>query len=256
MQVRPLPGAFFPMPQRNKQHSPASFNILAGLACELNAPLKSLATSSQKLLDEYKDRDFEYVAYKDFKNIITTLQQMNRQLKRCSQTTQQMMRLDKGKDHARSEPYQINAVIGEIIDLLGQQFKSARVKIITRLEKNLPLIAIDKVDCHQVVHNILINAVQAMPAGGKIKIRTSLNKNGNMVVLTIEDEGIGITPEHLSKVFEPFFTTKERGVEKSTGLGLSIVYAIVHDAGGNTHIQSSLRKGTTVYIDLPVFVRV
>ena len=241
------------MPSKNKPGSPASFNVLSGLAHELNAPLKSLVTSSQKLLDEYKDRDFEYVAYKDFRNIIITLQQMNRQLKHCSQTTQQMIRLNKGKEPSRSGSCRINDVIHEIIDLLDQQLKSARVRITARLGKSLPLIAMGKVDCHQVVHNILINAIQAMPAGGKIKIRTGLDKNNNVALLDVEDEGVGITPGHLSKVFEPFFTTKERGVEKNAGLGLSIVYSIVHASGGDIHIRSSLRKGTTVHIDLPLF---
>jgi len=240
------------MPSKNKPGPLASFDVLSGLAQELDAPLQSLVKSSQKLLDDYKSRDFEYIAYKDFKNIIATLEQMNRQLKRCRMTTEHMLHLSKGKGGVLSRPSDVNAAINEVTGLLDQQLKSAKDKVVMHLADNLPLAVIGKVELHQVIHNVLINAIQAMPAGGKIKIRTGLDKDRNMVAINVEDEGVGITSEHLSKVFEPFFTTKERGVEKSTGLGLSIVYAIVHAAGGDIHIQSSLRKGTTVRIDLPV----
>jgi signal transduction histidine kinase len=89
-----------------------------------------------------------------------------------------------------------------------------------------------------------------MPSGGTIKVKTLL-KNG-MIGIDVADDGIGITPEHLSKVFEPFFTTKERGIDKSAGLGLSIIYAIIEACGGTIHIKSSLRRGTTVEIALPI----
>ena len=91
-----------------------------------------------------------------------------------------------------------------------------------------------------------------MPSGGVIKVQTSLNKQGDMIMVNVIDQGVGITQEHLSKVFEPFFTTKERGLEKSAGLGLSIIYSIINAAGGFIHIKSSLRNGTTVQISLPV----
>ena len=238
------------MPSQNEKNPLESFEVLAGLAQELDAPLQSVTKISQKLIDDYKSRDFEYVSYKDFKNILNTLEQIHRQLNRCCQTTGRMKQLSKLKE--RSGMCQVNEVIGEIISLLEQQLEVAKTKVSIRLGLNLPLVAMGKVECHQVVHNVLINAIQAMPAGGKIKIRTGLDKNKNMVTIDIEDEGIGITPEHLSKVFEPFFTTKERGVEKNAGLGLSIVYSAVHVVGGDVHIQSSLRKGTSVHIDLPV----
>ena len=230
-----------------------SFNVLSGLAQELDAPLRSLVKSSQKLLDDYKSRNFEYIAYKDFKNIITTLEQINRQLKRCCLTTERMLHLSKRGKSSSSHFCQVNDVIKEIVGLLGQQLESAKARVMVHLDNGLPLAKIGRVECYQVIHNVLINAIQAMPAGGKVKVRTGLDKGRAMVTVDIEDEGIGITPEHLSKVFDPFFTTKERGVEKNAGLGLSIVYSIVHTVGGDVHIQSSLRKGTKVHMDLPVF---
>lgn len=234
-----------------RKNNSLSFDALSGLAQELNAPLQSLVKSSQKLLDEYKSRNFEYLAYKDFKNIITTLEQMQRQLKRCAITTERIINLGPRPSDSSPQICQPNEVVRDIVHLLAQQIGSARIKVVTSLQENLPPVKIGKVECHQVIYNVLINAVQAMPAGGIIRIRTKFNKTQNAVAIEIEDEGVGITPEHLSKVFEPFFTTKERGVEKNAGLGLSIVYSLLHSFGGDIYIQSSLRRGTKVHIDLP-----
>jgi signal transduction histidine kinase len=220
--------------------------ILSGLAHELDSPLQSISKSTQKLIDEYKRRDFEYLSYKDFTKIITTLEQMNRQLKRCCATTGRML------VRSSTGSCAINEVIREITALLKQQIKAAGIKMSLRLAKDIPPVRLGKVECHQVIHNVLVNAMQAMPAGGAVRIRTARDRLNKRAVVEVQDEGVGITPEHLSKIFEPFFTTKERGFEKSAGLGLSVVHAIVEKAGGGIHIKSSLRTGTIVRIDLPL----
>jgi signal transduction histidine kinase len=160
-----------------------------------------------------------------------------------------------GKRQARlaKNNCQINDVITSIIGDLSQQFRSARIKLVSRLGKQLPLANVGPVECHQIIHNVIINAIQAMPGGGVIKVRTFLDKEHRNIGIDVTDEGVGIAPDHLSKIFDPFFTTKERGIDKSSGLGLSIIYSIINAAGGSVHINSSLRKGTTVQISLPVY---
>jgi signal transduction histidine kinase len=229
-----------------------SFTVISGLAHELDSPLKSILARTQKLIKDYKDRDFEFISYKDFKVIISTLEQLERQLEHCSQTTSRM--LYAGKRHARLEDNncQINAVIKNVIGDLSQQLKLARIKLVPRLGNQLPLVTVGPVECHQIIHNVIINAIQAMPGGGTIKVKTLLNKTSEFIDIDVTDEGVGITPDHLPKVFEPFFTTKERGIDKSSGLGLSIIYSIINAVGGSINIKSSLRKGTTVQISLPV----
>ncbi len=239
------------MPPKSKNRSIPSFDALSGLAQELDAPLKSLVKSSQKLVDDYKSRNFEYISYKDFSAIMKTLEQINRQLRRCSGTTERMIRLGKQGGRMALDSCDINAVAKEVVGLLGRQVEGLKIRISARLGQHLPMASLGVVECHQILHNVLVNAVQAMPAGGKIRLLTSFDKPRNLLAVIIEDEGIGITPEHLSKVFEPFFTTKERGFEKNTGLGLSVVYSLVHAAGGDIRIQSSLRKGTSVHIHIP-----
>ena len=230
-----------------------SFTVISSLAHELDSPLKSILTRTKRLIDDYKNRDFEFISYKDFKVIISTLEQLERQLEHCSRTTSRMLYV--GKRHARLEENncQINDVLKNISVELSEQLRSANIKLASRLGKQLPLVAVGPVECHQIVHNVIINSIQAMPSGGTIKVRTFLDKSRELIGIDVTDEGVGITPDHLSKVFEPFFTTKERGIDKSSGLGLSIIYSIITAAGGAVHIKSSLRKGTTVHITLPVF---
>jgi len=231
-----------------------SFTVISGLAHELDSPLKSILARTQKLISEYKNRDFEFISYKDFKVIISTLEQVERQLEHCSQTTSRMLYM--GKRHAQlgENKCQINDVIKNVVGDLTEQLKFARIKIASRLGKQLPLVTVGPIESHQIIHNVIINAIQAMPGGGVIKVRTFLDKEHGIIGIDVTDEGVGITPDHLSKVFEPFFTTKERGIDKSSGLGLSIIYSIIKAAGGSVQIKSSLRKGTIVQISLPVHI--
>ena len=230
-----------------------SFTVISGLAHELDSPLKSILAHTQKLINDYKNRDFEFISYKDFKTIISTLAQLERQMEHCSQTTSRMLYV--GKLHARLEKNncQINDVIKTIVSDLSQQLKSAHIQLVSRLKSQLPLATVGPLECHQIIHNVITNAIQAMPGGGIIKVKTFLDKGRGGIGIDVTDEGVGIAPDHLSEVFEPFFTTKERGIDKNAGLGLSITYSIINAVGGSIHIKSSLRKGTTVQISLPVY---
>ena len=230
-----------------------SFTVVSGLAHELDSPLKAILAHTQKLINDYKNRDFEFISYKDFKVIFSSLAQLERQIGHCSHTTSRMLYMAKRHANLEENNSQINDVIKNIIVDLNQQLKSARIKVFSRLGKELPLINVGSVESYQVIYNVIINAVQAMPGGGVIKVKTSLDKVKGFISVDIIDDGVGIASDHLSKVFEPFFTTKERSIDKSSGLGLSIVYSIINAAGGSVHIKSSLRKGTTVQISLPVY---
>ncbi len=229
-----------------------SLSIISGLAQELDSPLKSILAKTKKLINDYKSRDFEFISYKDFKMIFATLEQLERQLEHCSQTTSRMLYVGKRQARLGENKCQINTVINNVAGDLKQQLKSAQIKLLARLGSQLPLVTVGPVESHQIIHNLLMNAIQAMPGGGTIRLRTFLAKAGASVGIEVTDEGVGIAPEYLSKIFEPFFTTKERGIDKSTGIGLSIIHSIVQASGGTIQIKSSLRKGTTVQIYLPV----
>ncbi len=104
---------------------------------------------------------------------------------------------------------------------------------------------------NQVLHNVLLNAVQACGPGGVVEART--HKAPSAVVIEVEDNGVGIRPEDLPHVFEPFFTTKPVG--QGTGLGLAISYGIVRDHGGSIEAESTPGRGSTFRIRLPLSSR-
>jgi nitrogen-specific signal transduction histidine kinase len=136
------------------------------------------------------------------------------------------------------------------------------IELITMLDKDLGKIKADPGQIEQVVLNLAINARDAMPSGGKLIIETAnarLDENspylqlgvtpGRYVFLSVSDTGVGMTPEIREKIFEPFFTTKEKG--KGSGLGLSIVYGIVKQCGGNITVYSEPSQGTIFKMFLP-----
>jgi PAS domain S-box-containing protein len=128
------------------------------------------------------------------------------------------------------------------------------------LAKDLPTVLLTPAHLDQVVMNLALNARDAMPSGGTLRITSELSFHGppgreqdpasRWVVLSVSDTGLGMSPETLEHIFEPFFTTK--GVGQGTGLGLSTVYGIVKQAGGEITVDSQLGKGTTFRVFLPV----
>ncbi|MCD6500575.1 MAG: response regulator [Candidatus Desulfofervidus auxilii] len=130
------------------------------------------------------------------------------------------------------------------------------------ISNNLWAVEIDEGQINQAINNLIINAIQSMPEGGRIKL-TAENvtvsegeKKGRYVKISIVDQGIGIPKEHLPKIFEPYFTTKQKG----SGLGLAIVYSIIKKHGGYIEVETELGVGTTFKVYLPaslknVFVR-
>ncbi len=122
------------------------------------------------------------------------------------------------------------------------------ITILCNLSADLPPLQADGSQLHQVLVNLVVNALQAMPQGGTLRIQTLAQRED--VILVVEDTGIGIPPEHLSKIFTPFFTTKDIG--QGTGLGLPVVHGIVSAHGGTIQVESRPGKGTRFTIRLPV----
>ena len=235
-----------------KNISKQSADLLTRLVQDINSPLKTISLSSQKLLDAYKGKDFEYISYKDFQRLLFTLEQMNKQIQRCYHSAQNLAGLN--KSNVRYESCNINDAINDVLKLFKNKLDRSKIKLFTHLNKNLPAVKLNLFDSRHIIHNIMTNAVRALPAGGSIKINTSFNNQSKFVVIEISDDGVGMSQQRLAKIFEPFFITKEQGIEKASGLGLSIVYTIVQAAGGSINVQSSLRKGTQVRILLPVII--
>ncbi|MFQ5950363.1 MAG: PAS domain-containing sensor histidine kinase, partial [Nitrospiria bacterium] len=121
------------------------------------------------------------------------------------------------------------------------------IKIESLLKEDLPKIEIDPDQIRQVLLNLVCNAMDAMPQGGKLRISARLISEGE-IEIRLSDTGVGIPPQNIMKLFQPFFTTKEKG----TGLGLAISYRIVQGHGGSITAKSTLGSGSEFIIKLPL----
>ena len=158
-------------------------------------------------------------------------------------------------------PVHVEGVVREVLDQVMAKLPS-NVTVHPKLHAGRAAVLGDATQVHQVVTNLTSNAIQAMPAGGTLRVDLAIDHveqfraatiggrgAGEYVVLTVADAGVGIAPEIVDRIFDPFFTTKEVGT--GTGLGLSLVHGIVTDLGGAIDVASALGTGTTFTVYLP-----
>ena len=173
---------------------------------------------------------------------------------RAAGLSKQMLTFSKG-----GEPVQkagsLEKVVKEAVDM---SLHGSKLKASIEIEPYLPQVNMDYGQIHQVLHNVILNAEQATLEGGEltIAIRRELPVNSNsysqeMVIIEIQDSGIGIEASNLEKIYDPYFTTKKTG----SGLGLTSAYWIIKKHNGNLQINSDYGKGTTVQISLPALPR-
>ena len=159
-------------------------------------------------------------------------------------------------DFARKKPLDmviidLNIVVSESMKLISN-LKPSNIEIIMNLYEKPLMLKADPIMLEQAIVNIMLNAFDAMPQGGALKISTTIVEKGGekKAKLSLSDTGVGIPPEHLPYIFDPFFTTKKKG--KGTGLGLAVVYGIVKEHKGNIEVESYVSQGTTFHIFLPL----
>ena len=140
----------------------------------------------------------------------------------------------------------VNVVVDKVLTLANKYLQHRHIALQRDLPPDLPYILAAPGELGQVFLNMVINAVEASPQGGRLRIASRLTKNGRLAV-DFADTGCGIPPEHLGRIFEPFFSTKEEG----TGLGLYVSYNVVKRHGGEITVQSAADKGTTFTVWLP-----
>lgn len=147
----------------------------------------------------------------------------------------------------------LNSLIPTTLELVASVLKRKEITVELQLQDDLPLVAADEKQLQQVFVNLITNSADAIKTKGNIIIKTYVeaglkHNEGEMVVVSIADNGVGISPEDLSKIFNPFFTRKPDG----TGLGLPITQRILHQHGGVIDVESKVGVGTTFYVKLPV----
>lgn len=152
-------------------------------------------------------------------------------------------------------PTDLNELIHNTLTLFQERFKEKGIKAVKHFDASLPVIRIDPHQMEQVVVNLVINAMDAMPKGGHLELSTAIEENGRgtgslqKALITIKDDGVGIPQKDIQSIFDPFFSTKETG----TGLGLPISLGIVESHDGLLRVRSKEDEGTTVIIELPIY---
>lgn len=147
----------------------------------------------------------------------------------------------------RASEFSYAELLSRVLPLLEEKLTEQRVEIVSDLDADLPEMKADQELLRNCMVNLITNAAQAMPDGGKITLGASFDVETNIFRLTFADEGGGIKPEDIPKISQPYFTTKEAGI----GLGLAITERIIKEHGGDISVESTVGKGTTFTIILP-----
>ncbi len=151
-------------------------------------------------------------------------------------------------DEPKRESVSVNEVVDDTVLFMEHHLtRFKNVQIVLEKGKELPRVEIDKVHIQQSLVNIMMNAAQAMPGGGKIHIKTG--KGEGSVYISVTDSGVGIGAENLEKIFEPFFSTKAKG--EGTGLGLALTRRLIDANNGKIEVESKIGHGSTFRIVLP-----
>jgi len=216
--------------------------LSASIAHEINNPLAGILTFAKLMIRTLESGPGDESTRKE---LIRSLGLVQRETERCSAIVRNL--LDFARERPLSlKPVDVNHVVTEALSLIANQ--AAILNVV--MEKDLapvPPVEADFGQLRQAFVNIAVNAVEAMPQGGRLNVITRTLRDERQVEISFADNGPGIPPEVARKIFDPFFTTKEKG----TGLGLSVVYGIVARHHGKIEVDTAPGKGTRFDIHLP-----
>lgn len=223
----------------------ASLGLLAaGVAHEINNPVASMLAGVESLLRWLRRSGLDPETASEAREVLEVLES---EARRCGETTEKLMLL--------AQPYQVaagwcdlNRAVRDTETLLRYALRKQNVRIVDQLSPTLPRLWGRDSGLRGACMNLMMNAVQAMPAGGTLTVRT--RRLNDRVALEIEDTGPGIPPELFDRIWDPFFTTKPVG--QGTGLGLSITSGIVSRHGGTIRAENLAEGGARFTVELPI----
>jgi PAS domain S-box-containing protein len=215
--------------------------LAAGVAHEINTPLAVISSYAQMLSKQLKGDA----------RLGPVLDKITQQSFRAAEIANGLLNFSRTST-TEFRDTNLNQVIRDTLSLLDHQFKTAQILVDLELDENLPPIHGNPGKLQQVFLNLLLNAKDAMPGGGRLRVATLANGHVEAVV---NDSGSGIAPEHLKRIYDPFFTTKTMprpGDRRGTGLGLSVSYGIIQEHAGKIHVESAIGAGTTFHLEFPL----
>jgi two-component system NtrC family sensor kinase len=217
--------------------------LAAVVAHEINNPLSGVLTYA-KLLRKWIERGDGALHEAEMRD---ALQLIESETRRCGEIVRNLLTFARVTPMNVTE-VDVNSVIKQCIKLVEHKLQLGNINPDLQLAEDLPAVRGDTGQVEQLLLALIMNAIEAMPHEGNLRIVTSAPDEGN-VVITVEDDGIGIPPALLPRLFDPFVTTKEDG--KGTGLGLAICRSIIDRHRGKIEVKSEVRRGTAFTIRLP-----
>jgi two-component system NtrC family sensor kinase len=215
--------------------------LAAGVAHEVNTPLAVISSYTQMLSKQLQGDPQKS----------GLLEKITRQTFRASEIVNNLLNFSRTSGTEIGD-VDVNKVIADTLALLEHQFKVGKIEVQNALTAALPAIQGNSGRLQQVFLNLFLNAKDAMPGGGTLRVATL---NGDRVSVSVSDTGSGIAPEHIQRIYDPFFTTKNsprEGQPRGTGLGLSVTYGIIQEHAGKIHVESNPGAGTTFTLDFPL----
>ncbi|MBI4228454.1 MAG: PAS domain S-box protein [Deltaproteobacteria bacterium] len=213
-----------------------------GVAHHMGTPLASMLLRVQMLKEDI-------VRIENYRNLMDKLESIEKQIFYGQKVMQRLLKFA-SKPETEKRPEKISNIIEESIDIIAPLCKKPGIKLDLSIDNDMWVMA-DVGLFELVFTDIMMNAIDAMPEGGKIYFNVSNGSQEGFIDITISDTGTGIPEETLPLVFEPFFSTKPAG--KGTGLGLSVAKRVIQDHGGKISIESTEGEGTMIYITIPIY---
>jgi len=213
--------------------------LISGVAHELGNPLNNISLMAQAYLSLY-----DMLGDEEKKNFMGDILNQSDRIRKIMENLLDFSR-QKKQELVEHHP---GKIIERSLGLVINHMKLANVRLHKSIEANLPPILVDAPQIEQVLVNLYINAIQAMPQGGELFIEVRQDQERDAVLIKVRDTGSGIREDILTNIFDPFFTTKGT---KGTGLGLSVSYGIIRQHNGEISVESEEGQGTTFIVKIP-----
>jgi two-component system, NtrC family, sensor kinase len=210
--------------------------LAAGIAHEIRNPLATINFNTQLL---QRELPLDLAQQQMFDDVV-------QQIKKIDRIVHQVLGFAKPRD-PQFLPYHLNEIVGYCYDLAKSHLRRTNMEVVLDLGEAIPMLVLDFGQISQVIMNLMINAIEAMPEGGTLTVRTRYREDPAAVVLEVTDTGDGILEEDRERIFDPFFTRKSEG----TGLGLSISRQILEKHGAHIELNTQVGVGSTFRIIFP-----
>ena len=218
---------------------------LAGsLAHEIKTPLSVIRLNVELIAEDLAELD-----HPETRRLVNKVLVVERQCTRLESLLNDFLRLTR-LNRLELVAGSLNALLEQVLDFYEADARHRKVEIIRYLDGDLPIIKLDKQTLQAALQNMVKNALEAMPEGGQLVVRTRMTRTG--VAVDLIDTGEGINPSTLIKMFEPFYTTKDSG----SGLGLPMAKKVIEAHGGVINVQSEVGRGTQFTLEFPTPKRI